>query len=79
MIEYIKNNDYSPVSLRAAVDRSGLRAITEVRLLGIGKDGLGLDCIAARACWTASCLTSIRKNMTCIKKKNKKKSLFKIS
>jgi len=48
----------SPVSLRVVADRSGLFAITEVRLLGIGNDGLGLDCIAARACCTASCRTS---------------------
>lgn len=32
--------------------------MTEVRLLGIGNDGLGLDCIAAKACCTASCRTS---------------------
>lgn len=51
-----------PESLRAAPERSGLLAITEVRLLGIGNDGFGLDCIAARACWTASCRTSKIKN-----------------
>lgn len=47
-----------PVPSRVAVERSGLLAMTEVRLLGIGSDGLGLDCMAARACWTASCRTS---------------------
>lgn len=33
--------------------------MTEVLREGIGMDGLGLFCMAARACWTASCLTSV--------------------
>lgn len=32
--------------------------ITEVLFEGIGSDGFGLFCIAAKACCTASCLTS---------------------
>lgn len=40
---------------------SGDFAITEVRFEGIGSDGLGLVCMAARACCTASCRTSASK------------------
>lgn len=40
---------------------SGDFAITEVRFEGIGSDGLGLPCMAARACCTASCRTSASK------------------
>ena len=38
---------------------SGLFAMTDVLFDGIGSDGLGLFCMAARACCTASCLTSV--------------------
>lgn len=36
--------------------------MTDVRLLGIGSDGFGLDCMAAKACCTASCRTSTKSN-----------------
>ncbi|KAL2728886.1 hypothetical protein V1478_006518 [Vespula squamosa] len=41
----------SPLSRRS---RSGLLAMTEVLFDGIGKEGFGRPCIAARACCTAS-------------------------
>lgn len=46
----------SPLSRRSL---SGLLAITEVLFDGIGKDGFGRPCIAAKACCTASWRTSV--------------------
>ena len=46
----------SPLSRRS---RSGLLAITEVLFDGIGNDGFGRPCIAAKACCTASWRTSV--------------------
>lgn len=46
----------SPVS---SLSRSGLRLSTELRFDGIGKLGFGRFFNAAKACCTASCLTSV--------------------
>ncbi len=48
---------------------SGALPITEVLLDGMGRDGLGRLCIAASACCTASCRTSVGRN----KQNNKSK------
>lgn len=54
-------------SLARCRSRDGEVAMTEVRFEGIGKDGLGLLCIAARACCTASWRTSVKNAKTEIK------------
>lgn len=50
----------SPLSRRS---RSGLLAITEVLFDGIGNDGFGRPCIAAKACCTASWRTSVHSEL----------------
>lgn len=47
---------YIPLSRHS---RSGLLAITDVLFDGMGIDGFGLVCMAAKACCTASCRTSV--------------------
>lgn len=42
--------------------RSGLFDIIDVLFEGIGMDGFGRFCISAKACCTASCLTSVIHN-----------------
>lgn len=49
-------DDRLPESSRS---RSGLRFSTELRFDGIGKLGFGRFFKAAKACWTASCRTSV--------------------
>lgn len=70
-VQHIHKN--SPLS---CLTRSGLLAITDVLLDGIGRDGFGWFCMAAKACCTASCLTSL---IAYIKKweRNKLKNVLK--